>query len=134
MVRSKQKAWMRSPGTSRPPRITNMMRVTPCNRSIKKPYRYRPGTVALREIRMYQKNTYPLIPKLPFERLVKEIGQSLKAELRFQGIAIDALQEAAEAFLVEFFHDANLFAIHAKRVTIMRNDIMLAKRLRGDKL
>ncbi|CAF1786128.1 unnamed protein product [Brassica oleracea var. botrytis] len=134
MVRSKQKARMMSTGARLPPRITNMMRVTPCNRSIKKPYRYRPGTVALREIRMYQKNTYPLIPKLPFQRLVKEIGQSLKADLRFQSSAIDALQEAAEAFLVEFFHDANLFAIHAKRVTIMRKDIMLAKRLRGDKL
>ncbi|KAL0888024.1 hypothetical protein Bca101_012007 [Brassica carinata] len=108
------------------------MRVPPCKLYVKKRYRYRPGTVALREIRKYQKSTEPLIPRLPFERLVKEIGQSFKAELRFGSSAIDALQEAAETFLVDLFHDTNMFAIHAKRVTIMRNDIMLAKRLRGE--
>ncbi|KAL0736011.1 hypothetical protein Bca4012_012221 [Brassica carinata] len=119
-----------STGGSRPMRICNMMRVQPCKLNDKKRYRYRPGTVALREIRKYQKSTEPLILRLPFERLVKEIGQSFKAELRFGSSAIDALQEAAETFLFDLFQDTNLFAIHAKRVTIMRNDFMLAKRLR----
>lgn len=132
MVRSKTKARMMS-NAANPPRITCRMSVAPSKCTPKKPYRYRPGTVALREIRWYQKNTFPLIPKLPFERLVREIGQILKAGLRFQSSAIDVLQEAAEVFLVELFQDANLFAIHAKRVTVMREDFLLAKRIRGDK-
>jgi histone H3 len=99
----------------------------------KKPRRYRPGTVALREIRKYQKSTELLIRKLPFQRLVREIAQQIKTDLRFQSSAVLALQEAAEAFLVGLFEDTNMAAIHAKRVTIMPKDIMLAKRIRGDK-
>lgn len=97
----------------------------------KKPHRYRPGTVALREIRRYQKSTELLIKKLPFQRLVREVAQEFKDELRFQSTAIMALQEAAEAFLVARFEDANICAIHAKRVTIMPKDMQLAKRLNG---
>ncbi|WIA20546.1 hypothetical protein OEZ85_004938 [Tetradesmus obliquus] len=66
----------------------------------KKPHRYRPGTVALREIRKYQKSTELLIRKLPFQRLVREIAQDFKTDLRFQSSAVLALQEAAEAYLV----------------------------------
>lgn len=101
--------------------------------SVKKPRRYRPGTVALREIRKYQKSSELLIPKLPFQRLVREIAQNYKMELRFQHSAVDALQEAAESYLVGLFEDCNLCAIHAKRVTLMRQDIQLARRIRGDK-
>ncbi|BGP34927.1 histone H3.1 [Rhodotorula toruloides] len=85
---------------------------------VKKPHRYKPGTVALREIRRYQKSTELLIRKLPFQRLVREIAQDFKTDLRFQSSAIGALQEAAEAYLVSLFEDTNLAAIHAKRVTI----------------
>ncbi|XP_075395351.1 histone H3.3 type 2-like [Tenrec ecaudatus] len=98
---------------------------------VKKPRRYRPGTVALREIRRYQKSTELLIRKLPFQRLVKEIAQDLKMGLRFQSAAIGALQEASEAYLVGLFEDTNLCAIHAKRVTIMAKDMQLARRIRG---
>ncbi|KAL8429100.1 hypothetical protein Efla_003153 [Eimeria flavescens] len=69
---------------------------------VKKPHRYRPGTVALREIRKFQKSTDLLIRKLPFQRLVREIAQDFKTDLRFQSQAILALQEAAEAYLVVF--------------------------------
>ena len=101
---------------------------------VKKPHRYRPGTVALHEIRRYQKSTELLIRKLPFQRLVREIAQDLtKTDLRFQGTAILALQEAAEAYLVGLFEDTNLCAIHAKRVTIMPKDIQLARRIRGER-
>jgi len=100
---------------------------------IKKPHRYRPGTVALREIRRYQKSTELLIRKLPFQRLVREIAQDCKADLRFQSTAIAALQEAAEAYLVSLFEDVNLCAIHSKRVTIMVRDIQLARRIRGER-
>jgi histone H3 len=99
----------------------------PATGGVKKPHRYRPGTVALREIRRYQKSTDLLIRKLPFQRLVREIAQDFKSDLRFQGSAVLALQEAAEAYLVGLFEDTNLCAIHAKRVTIMPKDIQLAR-------
>ncbi|KAK1328047.1 hypothetical protein QTO34_012469 [Cnephaeus nilssonii] len=104
----------------------------PSTGGVKKPHRYRPGTVALREIRRYQKSTELLIRKLPFQRLVREIAQDFKTDLRFQSAAIGALQEASEAYLVGLFEDTNLCAIHAKRVTIMPKDIQLARRIRGE--
>ena len=100
---------------------------------VKKPHRYRPGTVALREIRRYQKSTELLIRKLPFQRLVREIAQDFKSDLRFQSFAVMALQESSEAYLVGLFEDTNLCAIHAKRVTIMPRDIQLARRIRGER-
>merc|ERR1712224_454880 len=96
-------------------------------------HRYRPGTVALREIRKYQKSTELLIRKLPFQRLVREIAQDFKTDLRFQSSAVMALQEASEAYLVGLFEDTNLCAIHAKRVTIMPRDVHLARRIRGER-
>ena len=107
---------------------------TPAYGGVKKTHRYRPGTVALREIRKYQKSTELLIRKLPFQRLVREIAQQeLKNDIRFQSTAILALQEAAEAYLVGLFEDTNLCAIHANRVTIQPKDIHLARRIRGEK-
>nr|CDS28818.1 Histone H3c [Hymenolepis microstoma] len=100
---------------------------------VKKPHRYRPGTVALREIRRYQKSTELLIRKLPFQRLVREIAQNYKNDLRFQSSAVGALQEAAEAYLISLFEDSNLCAIHAKRITITPKDMQLARRLRGER-
>ena len=107
---------------------------------VKKRYRYRPGTVALKQIRQYQKSTELLIRKLPFQRLVREIASdsdviksSLCGEVRFQSAAIMALQEATEAYLVGLFEDSNLCAIHARRVTIMPKDIQLARRIRGER-
>ena len=94
--------------------------------------RYRPRTVALREIRRYQKTAELLIRKLPFNRLVREVTQDFKTDLRFQAQAIMALQEAAEAYLVRLFDDTNLCAIHAKRVTIMPKDMQFARRIRGE--
>ncbi|KAK4661897.1 centromeric DNA-binding histone H3-like protein cse4 [Podospora pseudopauciseta] len=96
--------------------------------------RYRPGTLALKEIRRYQSNTDLLLLKLPFARLVREIAitcRPMNDELRWQSQAIQALQEASEAFLVHLFEDTNLLAIHAKRVTIMQKDLQLARRIRG---
>ncbi len=98
---------------------------------IKRPHRFRPGTVALREIRKYQKSTELLMRRLPFQRLVREISQDYKTDLRFQASAILDLQEAAEAYLVELFADTNLAANHAKRVTVMPKDMQLALRMRG---
>uniref|UniRef100_T1IYQ6 Histone H3 n=1 Tax=Strigamia maritima TaxID=126957 RepID=T1IYQ6_STRMM len=100
---------------------------------VKKPHRYRPGTVALREIRRYQKSTELLIRKSPFQRLVREIAQDFKSDLRFQSAAVLALQEASESYLVGLFEDTNLCAIHAKRVTVMPKDMQLARRVRGER-
>ncbi len=108
-------------------------KAAPLASQVKKPHRYRPGTVALRDIRKYQKNTDLLLRKLPFQRLVREIAQDMKDDLRFQSTAILALQEASEAYLVALFEDTNLCAIHAKRVTIMPKDIQLARRIRGER-
>eukprot|EP00956_Cyclotella_meneghiniana_P014049 scaffold20817_cov22-Cyclotella_meneghiniana.AAC.1 len=128
----------------------------PATGGVKKPHRYRPGTVALREIRSdlhfyiplpylslfhhttsrssFAKQTpYTKQSSVPFQRLVREIAQDFKGDLRFQGSAVLALQESAEAYLVGLFEDTNLCAIHAKRVTIMPKDIQLARRIRGER-
>ena len=99
----------------------------------RKPHHYRPGTVALREIRRYQKSTELLIRKLPFQRLVREIAQDFKTDLCFQSNALLAIQEAAEYYLVSLFEDSNLCCIHAKHVTIMPKDIHLAHRIHGER-
>nr|GEX99525.1 histone H3.2 [Tanacetum cinerariifolium] len=91
------------------------------------------GTVALREIHKYKKSTELLTMKLPFQRLVREIKQDVKTDLRFQSSAVTALQEVSEAYLVELFEDTNLCAIHAKRVMIMPKDMQLARRIRGER-
>ncbi|KAG8854488.1 centromeric DNA-binding histone H3-like protein cse4 [Serendipita sp. 411] len=103
--------------------------------------RYRPGMLALKEIRSFQRSTDLLLAKLPFTRVVREISMEMmtgngnydagNAALRWQTSALLALQEAAEAYLIHLFEDANLCAIHAKRVTIMQKDIQLARRIRG---
>jgi histone H3 len=103
---------------------------------VKKPHRYRPGTVALREIPRFQKSTELLIRKAPFQRLVREMCQDeltygISSDTRFQSTAMLALQEAAEAYLINVFEWTNLAAIHAKRVTIMPKDMKLALRIRG---
>ena len=96
---------------------------------VAKKRRFRPGTVALREIRHYQKTTEPVLRKAPFQRLVREIAQSYKADLRFQGDALAALQEASEAYLVQKFGDAHLIALHSKRVTLQARDMKLLQSL-----
>ena len=95
--------------------------------------KFRPGTVALREIRRYQKSSNLLIPKMPFRRLVREIALSIYGvdQKRFQESSLSALQEAAESFLVNLLEEANLCAIHAKRITLQPKDITLARKIRG---
>lgn len=95
--------------------------------------RFRPGTVALREIRRYQKSTDLLLLKAPFQRVVRELASEMRDEVRFQSAAIAALQEAAEAYLIGLFEDTNLCAIHARRVTIMSKDMQLTRRIRGER-
>merc|ERR1712086_221079 len=120
--------------TPRKPLTQKSARKTaPPSSGVKKPHRYRPGTVALREIRKFQKTTDLLIRKLPFQRLVKEIAHEVKSDVRFQSQAVLALQEATEAYLVGLFEDTNLCAIHAQRVTIMPKDMQLARRIRGER-
>ena len=121
-----------SQGGKTPQRITQGAKC-PRYQAPKAPHRYRPGTVCIREIRRYQKSTELLIRKLPFQRLVKEVAQSVMPTARFQGSAVLALQEAAEAYLVGLFDDTNLCAIHAKRVTITPKDMQLARRIRGER-
>ena len=92
----------------------------------------KPGTLALQEIRKYQATTGLLLRKAPFQRLVREISQNIRSDLRFQPEAVLCLQTAGEAYLTRLFEDANLAAIHAKRVTVQPKDFALARRLRGE--
>ena len=97
---------------------------------VKKPYRYRAGTVALREIRRYQKTTELLLRKLPFMRLVREVAQDFRSDCRFQSVAILILQEASEQYLTGVMEETQLCAIHAKRITIMKADMDLVRKIR----
>ena len=140
MARVKQRAGKRPQG-SLLVRQRRVVRYSVVNKSIaaikprtaRKPHRYRPGTVALREIRQYQKSTDLLIRKAPFARLVREVAESLEIKCRFQSTAILALQEASEAYLIGLFKDTNMCTIHARRVTIMPRDMQLARRIRGER-
>ena len=142
MARTKQTA-RKSTGGKAPRKSLALKAARRSVGGVKKPHRYRPGTVALREIRKYQKSTDLLIRKGPFMKLVREIGSGnsskpgdhtgFKSDLRFQSTALLALQEAAEAYLIGLFEDANLCALHAKRVTIMAKDLQLARRIRGER-
>ncbi len=100
---------------------------------VKKPHRFRPGTVALREIRKYQKTSDLLLRKASFQRLVREVAQDFKSDTRFVSDALFALQHASEGYLVGLFEDTQLCAIHGKRITIMPKDIQLARRIRGER-
>ncbi len=100
---------------------------------VKMPHCYCPGTVALREIRRYQKNTDQLIRKATFQRLVREIACKMHLDLRMQSTAVLALQEAAEAYLIGLFHNTNECALHEKRVMIMPRDLQLARRIQGER-
>ena len=95
--------------------------------------RFRPGTVALREIKRYQKSTDLLLLRAPFQRLVRSIAQGIDPDIRFRSEALLALQEAAEMYLVCLYEESNLCAIHANRVTIFKKDMDLARRIRGER-
>merc|ERR1712174_120342 len=135
MARTKQTARKSTGGKAPRKQIAHKQaqKKTAAAGGVKKPHRFRPGTVALREIRRFQKSTELLIRKLPFQRLVREIASEYRSELRFQSSAVLALQEASEAYMVGLFEDTNLCAIHAKRVTIMPKDMQLARRIRGER-
>ena len=107
-------------------------KTAPATGGVKKPHRYRPGTVALREIRRYQKSTELLLRKAPFARFVREVCQDRKKDMRWQSTGLLAMQEASESYLVGAFEDSNLAAIHAKRVTVMPKDIQLVRRIRNE--
>ena len=133
MARTKQTAGKSSGGKQ--PRKTLATKAARRNNSsgVKRPHRYRPGTVALREIRKFQKSSDLLVRKLPFQRLVREIAMDFKTDLRFRKSGMLALQEASESYVVGLLEDTNLLAIHAKRVTIKPKDIQLCRRIRGER-
>ena len=135
MARTKQTA-RKSTGGKAPKKAlatTAARKSAPAAAGVKKPHRFRPGTVALREIRQFQKGTDLLMRKKSFQRFVREVAQDFNSSLKFTGIALMALQHASEAYTVGLFEDTNLCAIHGKRVTIMPKDIQLARRIRGER-
>lgn len=135
MVRIKQMARQLARGEDTRQQLTTKTtsQSLSANEGVKKPRRLPPGTVTLREIQRCRKNTRILLHKLPFQRLVCQIAQQFKNNIRFQTSTIAALQEACEAYLVALLQHTNLCAIHAKRVTIAPKDIQLARRIRGER-
>ena len=105
---------------------------------VTRPRKNRPGTLALREIKRYQKSTDTLLKKKPFQRLCRDIANdsanssSFPEGVRWRMDGLLALQEAAEAYLTGLFEDSNLLAIHGKRVTVMQKDMKLGRRVRGE--
>ncbi|KAL6074272.1 nucleosomal DNA binding [Balamuthia mandrillaris] len=119
--------------TPSPAAVVPLARRLPFALGVQKPHRFKPGVVALREIRRYQKSTELILRRMPFQRLVREIAQDYRTDLKFQQLAINALQQATEAYLVGLFADANLCAIHAKRASVLPKDIQLARRIRNER-
>lgn len=134
MARTKQTATRKDPNeTPRRRRATKKLprRASQAAAPVPPKRHYRPGTKVLRDIRRFQRTTELLLPKLPFGRLVRELADNYKRDLRFQPAAVEALQEACEAYLLTLFEDSVLCARHAKRVTMQARDMRLAIRIRG---
>lgn len=132
MARTKQTA-KKSTGGKAPRKqlATKAARKSVGTVAAKRPHRFKAGTVALREIRKYQKTTDLLIRKLPFQRLVREVASEHKADVRFQSSSILAIQESLENYLTGLFEDSNRCAIHAKRVTLMARDLHLVNKIKS---
>ena len=111
-------------------RRIKMKKILKVDHTLNKPVRFRPGSDALRYIRRYHTKDDLLIRKIPFQRFIKEISPGINTNLRFQCSAVLALLTASESYLIKLFEDANLCAIHAKRLTVIPKDIRLSCRLR----
>ena len=95
--------------------------------------RNRPGTVALREIKKYQKfEDKRVCAKAPLVRRIRETLTSYDPDIRISSVSLDMIHEASEAYLTNVLEDAHLCAIHGKRQTLYRKDVSLALRIRGD--
>jgi len=94
----------------------------------RKKRKFKPGTLALREIRSFERTTHLLLPRAPFQRLCREIADEVKQEVRWSAGGLEALHHAAEAFLVGRFMKSNLLAIHRKSITITPKDLQMAQR------
>jgi histone H3 len=116
-------------GSQPAPKLKKSTQLTPAfNRKTK----FRPGEKALREIRFYQKNTNLLIRKAPFARFIRDVAEDLVPGTKFSMVALEAIQEMTERYVVSMYEDSNWCALHAKRVTVFKRDMVLARRLRGD--
>ncbi len=129
MARTKQTACKSTGGKAPQKQLSTKAarKAAPAIGGCKKPHRYCPGTVALHEIRKYQKSMDLLLCKLPFQRCVREVTQDVHCGMRYQATALAASQEASEAYLIGLLEDTNLCAIHARRVTIMPKDLQLSR-------
>lgn len=98
---------------------------------VKRPRRFKPGTIALREIKKYQKSTELVLQKAPLQRVIKSIMHAYNAQLRMSSTGALIIQEAVEAHIISLLADCNLCAQHARRVSIQPKDFYLARRIRG---
>ena len=128
MARTKQTARKSTGGKAPRKQLTTKVarKTAPATGGLKKPHRFKPGTVALREVRRYQKSTEVLTRKLPFQRMVREYAHGIRPDLRFERAAMICLQQAMEMWVSVVLDDAQCYCIHAKRVTLQAKDVQLA--------
>jgi len=132
MVRTKTTSRKSGAGTSSRAQLTSKLgprKQVPSTGGPKKQQRNKPGAVARCEVKRLQKSTEPLIPKLPLERVVREVAYDIRRDRKFKSDALSALQEAVESHLVGHFMDSRSCAKHAKRKTVKPKDSQLAARL-----
>lgn len=94
--------------------------------------KFKPGSIALREIRKYQKSSNLLIKKRPFQRFLRQLV-TFDSQIRFQSAALVIFQEASENFLTGLLEDAYRCAVHAKRVTLLPRDVVLIYKIKYSK-
>lgn len=132
MVRTKQDARKPSSGQGKPT-PAKLPRPPASKGGVQKRHKYRYGTVSLNsDLGRYEHSTAPLIPALPFQRVIKEVVSEFKSDFRIQSSAMMAVQQASEVYMVRVFEGSQLCAFHDKRVTVMPKDILLTMRLRGE--
>lgn len=132
-VKKKEKAAAKTATPQKSKGGKSKSKKTSKSRGEKKTRHFKPGTVALREVKRYQKTSGFLIASLPFERLVREVAQDFKADLRFSRSAVALIQLITEHYLVGILEESVLVAISAKRVSVQPKDVHLVRRIRGER-
>ena len=108
---------------------TNKKGTTTVQERVRKPHRWKSGTVALREMRRYQKETRLLIPKAPLQRIIRDLAREHKDDVRFSKEALYEIHEYIEAALTKMFDKSNLLCLHSKRKTVSGKDFNMARKI-----
>jgi len=111
----------------------NASRNTTSSEHPHKKRRKRPGTLAIRDIRRWQKEIEPILARGPLERLIRSIAGEFDPNARWQEVSLAALHRDLEVFLYRTFRNTNLCAIQAGRSTIQGKDVRLQQEICGNR-